>query len=50
MRLHHVNLIFVFYKDQIFGLSKGYFAKLAKRHLICLRIAYYNVLLKLGCP
>lgn len=50
MRLHHVNLIFVFYKDQIFGLSKVYFAKRAKRRLIYLRIAHYSVLLKSGYP
>lgn len=50
MRLHHVNLIFVFYKDQIFGLSKVDFTKCMKRRLIYLRIAHYSVLLELGCP
>lgn len=50
MRLHHANLIFVFYKVQILGLSKGYFAKRAKRRLIYLRIVHYSVLLKSGYP
>lgn len=50
MRLHRVNLIFVFYKDQIFGLSKGYFTKHTKRRLIYLHIVHYSVLLKSGYP